>query len=82
MVMAFNLKLKDTPFQAIQDEPLMIAPEVNFKSDLATVDRVKNGKVRNSLVRHHVLNNIFTDISFPLETINALGYLTFFTAGT
>jgi hypothetical protein len=42
MVMAFNLKLNDTPFQRIHDVPLPIAPEVPFKADLATVDRVKN----------------------------------------
>jgi uncharacterized protein len=38
MVMAYNLKLKDTPFYGIHDLPLPITPEM----DLATVDRVKN----------------------------------------
>ena len=42
MVMAYNLKLKDTPFRGIHDLPLPIAPEIPFKADLATVDRVKN----------------------------------------
>jgi hypothetical protein len=42
MVMAYNLKLKDTPFRGIDDLPLPIAPEISFKADLATVDRVKN----------------------------------------
>ena len=42
MVMAFNLKLKDTPFQGIHDLPLPIAPEIPFKADIAIVDRVKN----------------------------------------
>lgn len=42
MVMAFDLKLKDTPFQGSHDVPLPIAPKIPFKADLATVDRVKN----------------------------------------
>jgi len=42
MVMAFNLKLRDTPFQGVHYVPLPIAPEIPFKADLATVDRVKN----------------------------------------
>ena len=42
MVMAHNLKLKDTPFQGIHDVPLPIAPEIPFKADLTTVERVKN----------------------------------------
>jgi uncharacterized protein YprB with RNaseH-like and TPR domain len=42
MVMAYNPKLKDTPFRGTHDLPLPIAPEIQFKADLATVDRVKN----------------------------------------
>ncbi len=42
MVMAFNLKLRDTPFQGVHYVPLPIAPEIPFKADLATVDMVKN----------------------------------------
>ena len=42
MVMAYNLKLKDTPFREIHDLPLPNAPEIPFKADLETVDRVKN----------------------------------------
>jgi hypothetical protein len=42
MVMAYNLKLKDTPFRGIHDLPLLIAPEIPFQADLATADRVKN----------------------------------------
>ena len=42
MVMAYNLKLRDTPFQGAHDVPLPITPEIPFKADLATVDRVKN----------------------------------------
>ena len=42
MVMAYNLKLKDTPFHGIHDLPLPIAPEIPFKADLVTVDRVKS----------------------------------------
>jgi len=42
MVMAFNLKLRETPFRGIHDVLLSIAPEIPFKADLATVDWVKN----------------------------------------
>ncbi len=42
MVMAYNLKLKETPFCGIHDLPLPIAPEIPYKADLATVDKVKN----------------------------------------
>lgn len=41
MVMAFNLKLKDTPFQQIHHVPLPIAPEIPFNADSATVDMVR-----------------------------------------
>jgi hypothetical protein len=42
MVMAFNLKLNDTPFQRIHSVHLPTVPEIPYKADLATVDRVKN----------------------------------------
>jgi hypothetical protein len=42
MVMAYNLKLTDTPFLGIHALPLPNTPEIPFKADLATVDRVKN----------------------------------------
>jgi len=42
MVMAYNLRLKDTPFQESHDLSLPVAPEIPFRADLATVDRVKN----------------------------------------
>jgi hypothetical protein len=42
MVMAYNLKLKDTPFYGIHDLPMPIVPEIPFQADLATVDKVKN----------------------------------------
>ena len=42
MVMAYNLKLKDTPFRGIHYLPLPIAPEIPFKADLAAVDKVKH----------------------------------------
>ena len=38
MTMAFNLRLKDTPFQGIHDIPLPELPEILLKADLATVD--------------------------------------------
>jgi len=42
MVMAYNLKLKDTPFCGTHDLPLPIEPPIPYKADLATVDKVKN----------------------------------------
>jgi hypothetical protein len=41
MVMAYNLKLKDTPFCGTHDLPQPNMPEIPYKTDLATVDRVK-----------------------------------------
>lgn len=41
MVMAYNFKLKDTPFRGTHDLSLPIAPEIPFKADSATMDRVK-----------------------------------------
>jgi hypothetical protein len=38
-----NPSLDDNiPFKGTHDLPLPIAPEIQFKADLATVDRVKN----------------------------------------
>ena len=42
MVMAYNLKLKDTPFQGTHDLPLPTTPEIPFKADLAMADRIMN----------------------------------------
>jgi len=42
MVMAYNLKLKDTPFRGVHDVSLPIAPEIPFKADRAIVERVKS----------------------------------------
>ena len=42
MVMAYNLKLKGTPFRGVHYLRIPIAPKIPFKADLAMVDRVKN----------------------------------------
>ncbi len=42
MVMAYNLKLKDTPFLETHRLPLPTIPGLTPKADLATVDRVKD----------------------------------------
>lgn len=42
MVMAYNLKLKDTPFLEMHRLELPVMPPIPYKADLATVDRVKN----------------------------------------
>ena len=42
MVMAYNLKLKDTPFHEMHKLELPMMPPIPYKADLATVDKVKN----------------------------------------
>jgi hypothetical protein len=41
MVMAYNMKLKDTPFNSTHALPLPRMPEIPFKPDLKTIDRIK-----------------------------------------
>jgi hypothetical protein len=41
MVMAYNMKLKDTPFNGTHALPLPRMPEIPFKPDLDTIDRIK-----------------------------------------
>jgi uncharacterized protein YprB with RNaseH-like and TPR domain len=41
MVMAYNLKLKDTPFSGIKELPDPVLPEIPFKGDLGTIDTVQ-----------------------------------------
>ena len=41
MVMAYNMKLKDTPFNDTHELPLPKMPEIPFKPDLATINRIK-----------------------------------------
>lgn len=42
MVMAYNLKLKDTPFHEMHKLELPVVPPIPYKADLATVDKVKH----------------------------------------
>lgn len=42
MVMAYNMKIKDTPFSASHGLPLPEIPHIPFKPNLATIDRVKS----------------------------------------
>jgi len=42
MVMAYNMKIKDTPFIDTHEIPLPKLPEIPFKPDLATIDRIKH----------------------------------------
>lgn len=42
MVMAYNLKLKDTPFHEMHRLELPVMPPIPYKADVATVNKVKN----------------------------------------
>ena len=48
MVMAYNMKIKDTPFNKSHQLPLPIVPEIPFKPDLITIDRIKREVFRSS----------------------------------
>ena len=41
MVMAYNLKLKDTPFSGTKQLPDAVLPEIPFKGDLETIDTIQ-----------------------------------------
>jgi len=42
MVMAYNMKLQDTPFATTYQLPLPEPPEIPFRADLRTVERIKS----------------------------------------
>ena len=44
MVMAYNLKLKDTPFAGVNELPEPAMPEIPFEGDLETIERIKMEK--------------------------------------
>jgi hypothetical protein len=41
MVLSYNLKLKETPFNESHQLELPSSPEIPFKADLETTDRIK-----------------------------------------
>nr|WP_320192333.1 ribonuclease H-like domain-containing protein [uncultured Desulfobacter sp.] len=41
MVTAYNMKIKNTPFNATHELPLPKMPQIPFKPDLQTIDRIK-----------------------------------------
>lgn len=45
MVLAYNLKLKDTPFSGVNELPEPVVPEIPFKGDLETIERIKFEKM-------------------------------------
>ncbi|MCG8553437.1 MAG: ribonuclease H-like domain-containing protein, partial [Desulfobacterales bacterium] len=47
MVTAYNMKLKDTPFRETHQLPLPKIPELPFKPDLQTIERIK-GRMADS----------------------------------
>ena len=43
MVMAYNLKLKETPFEVTHELELPVRPEIPFKPDMRVVENIKGG---------------------------------------
>lgn len=41
MVMAYNMKIKDTPFSKIRQQPIPHKPQMPFAPDPATIDRIR-----------------------------------------
>jgi hypothetical protein len=41
MVLSYNLKLKETPFNESHQLAVPSSPEIPFKADLETIDRIK-----------------------------------------
>jgi uncharacterized protein YprB with RNaseH-like and TPR domain len=48
MVMAYNMKIEETPFYESHQIALPVRPEIPFKPDLATIDRLKTQIFRSS----------------------------------
>jgi uncharacterized protein YprB with RNaseH-like and TPR domain len=42
MPMAYNMKIQDTPFHQSHTLPLVTAPDIPFKADRATIERIKS----------------------------------------
>ncbi len=42
MVMAYNMKIKDTPFRSTHELPIPKAPAIPFKPDRVTIDKIKS----------------------------------------
>ena len=51
MVLAYNLKLKDTPFIETNELPDPVLPEIPFKGDQETIERIKIEK-RSAFLNH------------------------------
>ena len=47
MVLSYNLKLKETPFNESHQLDLPSSPEIPFKADLETIEKVKNQVMEN-----------------------------------
>jgi len=45
MVLAYNLKLKDTLFIGVNELPDPVVPEIPFKGDVETIERIKIEKM-------------------------------------
>ncbi len=49
MVKAYNMKIKDTPFNGTHELPLPKMPEIPFKPDLQTIDRIKTTMIGSEI---------------------------------
>ena len=45
MVLVYNLKLKETPFNEAHHLALLSSPEIPFQVDLETIEKIKSGVV-------------------------------------
>ncbi len=49
MVLSYNLKLKDTPFAQSRQLPLSVNPEIPFRGDMETIQRIQDGRILSCL---------------------------------
>jgi hypothetical protein len=49
MVLSYNLKLRDTPFAQSRQLPLSWYPEIPFRADLETIERIQDGRILSCL---------------------------------
>jgi uncharacterized protein YprB with RNaseH-like and TPR domain len=53
MVMAYNMKIKDTPFFENHQLPIPQMPDLPFEPDIGTIDRIKREIFSNSQYEHY-----------------------------
>ena len=45
MILSYNLKLKETPFTVSHQLAFPFCPEIPFKGDLETIERIREGRL-------------------------------------